>query len=175
MKLTWFGGTTLRIHIGGAIVVLNARAMADIDATELVSGADQIVDGFGESLAQVDLDAWRRRPAQRLIDSEEGAGVQAWCGGRGAVLIDAADEAPLLLLQEAPGRLGRWASGCVVVLFGTDSELIHLGKSLLEGVAPRLIALAGDDEAVEQAFAALRERLDGTGLVALERSMAVEV
>lgn len=38
MKLTWFGGTTLRIYIGGQILVADAPP----DAGEIISGADRL-------------------------------------------------------------------------------------------------------------------------------------
>lgn len=77
-----------------------------------------------------------------------------------AVLVDAAGEPPLIL--GTPGSLGRWANDAIAVLF--------------EPAAPppvRLIALAVSD--VEAAVAAMQPQLDGTGLVALESGMALEV
>jgi len=44
MKLTWFGGTTLRVYVGGEIVVIDAGGAADgIDHGELVAGANHLV------------------------------------------------------------------------------------------------------------------------------------
>ena len=43
MKLTWFGGTALRVYIGGDIVVVDADAAPQgIDRGELLAGADKI-------------------------------------------------------------------------------------------------------------------------------------
>jgi hypothetical protein len=60
-----------------------------------------------------------------------------------------------------------------VVLIGEG--LAGRGCKLLERAAPRLIALAGSESEMDAAFEALRDRLDGTGLIALERGLAVEV
>ncbi len=54
MKLTWFGGTTMRLHIGGAMLVVDADgAPAQIDHTELLSGADRAF-ALDEDLPAVD-------------------------------------------------------------------------------------------------------------------------
>ena len=175
MKLTWFGGSTIRIHIGGAILVLDPEgAPAGIDRTELVSGADRVIGGFGVGLPEADPASWKPRRAQRLIDAEgASSAVVAWSVGPGAVLVEAEGEAPLLLLAgEVPG-LGRWAESAVICLFGEG--LAALGQAVLAERAPRLLALAASEVAVDAAVPALRERLDGTGLVALEPGLAVEV
>jgi hypothetical protein len=58
MKLTWFGADTVRVYIGGAILVLNAdQAPATIDQAELLSGADQVITKT--SLPLADLATWR--------------------------------------------------------------------------------------------------------------------
>ncbi|MNU08669.1 hypothetical protein D3C72_2548190 [compost metagenome] len=46
--------------------------------------------------------------------------------------------------------------------------------ALFEVRSPRLVALAGDESEVGEAFEAVRPMLDGTGLVALEPGLAVE-
>ncbi|MCS6762366.1 MAG: hypothetical protein MO846_10665 [Candidatus Devosia symbiotica] len=56
MKLIWFGGTMVRIHIGGVILVLDP---AGIDGAELVSGADIVVSDCGAALLPVDTAVWR--------------------------------------------------------------------------------------------------------------------
>lgn len=177
MKLTWFGGATIRIHIGGAILVVDAEgAPAGIDAAELVSGADVVIAGFGAELPEVDPAGWKPRKVPRLLDEGEDLPVvEAWSAGPGVVLVEAIGEAPLLLVAgDVPG-LGRWADGAVVALFGDGAGLIARGEAVLEEGPPRLLALAGDEAAIDMAIPALRDRLDGTGLVALEAGMALEV
>jgi hypothetical protein len=150
MKLTWFGGTTLRIHIGGEILVMNAPA----DAGEIVSGADRVFSS-AETLPQAN--GWRPRSSGRLIDAEPQGVLLHRLGN--AVLVDAAGEPPLLIGHATPGR---WGDGAVMVLFeAADPPPV------------RLIALALDD--VDAAIEHMAPKLRGTALVALERAMALEV
>ncbi|UJW86114.1 hypothetical protein [Devosia sp. SL43] len=177
MKLTWFGGTTVRIHIGGSILVIDAdRAPAGIDAAELVSGADTVVHGFGAELALVDTAAWAPRKAPRVLDEADHLPVvEVWSAGAGAVLVDAVGEPPLLLIAGEVPPLARWAESAVVALFGDGAGLSRMGLALLAETAPRLIALAGDEAAIDAAISAIRGALDGTGVVSLEAGLAVEV
>lgn len=87
----------------------------------------------------------------------------------GAVL-DGAGEAPLVLLRSAPQPAGRWARDAVVVAFTPEAAV-----GALDFLAPRLIALAMPEAHVEKVLAGLRDRLNGTGLVALELGLALEV
>jgi hypothetical protein len=177
MKLTWFGGTTVRIHIGGAILVVDAEGAPDgIDAAELVSGADVVVEAFGAGLPAVNTASWRPRKLPRMLDEgEELPKVEAWSAGPGAMLVEAVGEPPLLLLAGDVPRLGRWADGAVVALFGDGAALSRMGLAVLADTPPRLIALAGNESAVDLAIPALRDALDGAGLVALEAGMALEI
>lgn len=174
MKLTWFGETALRVHIGGRIVVIDAdRAPGGVDGNELTSGADLIVRLDGEH-SPADGVAWRPRPAQRLLDAEgRTRDVDLWSLGERAVLIDPDEDMPLLVVGGTVPELGRWAERAVVLLAGT--ALKEQALALVDASAPRLIGLAGSEGAVDVAIAAIRERLDGTGLVALEPGLAVEV
>lgn len=177
MKLTWFGGTTIRIHIGGTILVLDpAQAPEGIDGAELVSGADTVIAGFGAALAAVDVRSWKPRKPPRLLDEgTEPAPVQAWAAGTGVVLVDAMGEPPLLLVAGDMPVLGRWAESAVVALFGPGERLAAVGRAVLDDVPPRLLALAGNEADIDVAIPALRDRLDGTGLVALEAGLALEI
>ncbi|MGV8854824.1 MAG: hypothetical protein ACOH2L_09235 [Devosia sp.] len=177
MKLTWFGGTCVRIHIGGMIVVLDPEAApARIDAAELVSGADIVVGAFGAALPAVALAGWRpQKPGRMIDDTAVLPAVACWSAGPDALLVDAMGEAPLLLLKGDVPALGRWAEAAVVVIFGDGAALSGIGKGVLAERAPRLLALAGDEAAVDLAIPALRDGLDGSGLVALEASLALEV
>ncbi|WEK06274.1 MAG: hypothetical protein P0Y65_08530 [Candidatus Devosia phytovorans] len=177
MKLTWFGGTTIRIHIGGAILVVDAnRAPKGIDARELVSGADRVIEQFGAELIEVSGREWKPRKPLNLID-EGGVlpEVELWSVGQGSILIDAMGETPLLLLTGEPPVLGRWAEVATTVLFGTGVQIARLGKAVLEDRPPRLLALAADEADVDHAIPILRELLDGSGLVSLEPGLALEV
>jgi hypothetical protein len=179
VKLTWFGGTTLRIHIGGEILVCDPDgAPPGVDRGELRSGADRM---FGiakddPALAKIDPAAWRPRAAARAIDAAAPSAVLLYRLGARSILIDAVGEPPLLLLaEEAPPRLGRWAADAVVVLFHASDALVAAATVLLDVSPPRMIALAVDEAGLDLAVAEIAEHLDGTGLVSLEPGMAVEV
>lgn len=171
MKLTWFGGTTIRIHIGGKILVADPSGIGGVDPEELVSGADATfaLDG---SLPEIDPVLWQPGRTGTMLD-EDVLGEVTTHGLDGGALIAAVGEAPLLLLSQSVPKAGRWARDAVVVVFGNDGE--RLATQALDAFGPRLIAMAAADAVVEQTFAALRERLDGTALVALEAGMALEV
>ena len=171
MKLTWFGGTTIRIHIGGKILVADPMGIGGADPEELVSGADATfaLDG---SLPEIDPVLWQPGRAATMLD-EDVLGEVTTHGLDGGALIAAVGEAPLLLLAKAVPKAGRWTRDAVVVVFGEDGD--RLAVEALNAFGPRLIAVAGSDALVERAFAALRDRLDGTALVALEAGMALEV
>ncbi|MEO8882249.1 MAG: hypothetical protein ABI377_02345 [Devosia sp.] len=180
MKLTWFAGTTMRIHIGGQILVADADdAPASIDRRELVSGADRT---FGlatadPALPKIDPAAWRPRPVKSLLDQAPAdAEVKILSIGHRTVLIGAVGEPPLVLIasSKAP-HFGRWADDAVVVLFGAREGLVAMGTVLLDIARPKLIALATDEATIDLAVDELREHLDGAGLVSLESGLAVEV
>jgi len=173
MKLTWFGGCTLRVHIGGKVLVANADApLAGVEKLELESGADLSFAFPDERAEVVDLAAWRPRRRGSMLDEADDAGVLVHHSNE-AVLIDALGEPPLILVEDAAPKLGRWSKDAVVVLFGR--KLFENGRIILGDSAPRLLLLAGEAGAVSAAFDALREVVEGTGLVAMEEGMAVEV
>lgn len=174
MKMTWFENTALRVHIGGQILVIDADAAAEgVDRNELVSGADYVVSLAGK-LPLADGRTWRPRSAQRLIDvGDTGRAAEIWSLGAGALLIDADDDMPLLVLGGAVPALGRWVERAVVVLAGPD--LAARAEGLVGKASPRLIGLAGNESEIDAALAIVRDKLDGTGLVALEPGLAVEV
>jgi hypothetical protein len=180
MKLTWFAKTTIRIHIGGQILVADPeQAPAFVDQRELVSGADRVftLAEADEGLPLVDAAKWRPRAAARPIDDAPvDDGVKILRIGRGAILVDAAGEPPLALIasSEAP-RFGRWSNDAVVVLFGAREGLVATGTVLLDIAQPRLIALAADEATLDLAIAELGEHLEGAGLVSLEPGLALEV
>lgn len=170
MKLTWFGGTTIRVHIGGKILVADPAGISGVVPEELVSGADATfaLDG---SLPEIDPVLWQ--PGRAAMLDEDVLGEVTTHGLEGGALIAAVGEAPLLLLTQAVPKAGRWARDAVVVVFGEEGD--RLAADVLDAFGPRLIAVAGSDAVVERAFGALRDRLAGTALVALEAGMALEV
>lgn len=177
MKLTWFGGTTIRVHIGGAMLVADAgQAPDNIDRTELVSGADRVFGLDDSGLSPLEGDNWQpRKPRTALEDDGSLGEVFVWRLGGGAVLIDAIGEQPLVLATAAIPRIGRWGRDSVVVLFGDAQALIANGHSVLADTGPRLLVLGGAEVDIDAAVAGLRGQVDGTGLMALEAGLAVEV
>jgi hypothetical protein len=176
MKLTWFGGTTIRIHIGGEILVADPElAPPGVDRGELVSGSNRsfLLAEDDAALPLIDSPAWRPRSLPRVIDDTATTPVTLFRLAGAAVLIDAAGEPPLVLATGGQLRLGRWAGDAAVVLLG--SELTPLAATLLENSPPRLIALAAPEAQVDAAIVALRDRLEGTALVALEPGLALEI
>lgn len=180
MKLTWFAGTTIRIHSGGQIFVADADHAPDfVDRHELVSGADRVfaLAGDAANLPLLDPAGWRPRAVRSVLDeSLRPAEVLLHRIGEGAVLVDAPGERPLVLAagsRQPP--FGRWTDGAVVVLFDNSSAMVTNAILLLEVARPRLIALAAAEQALESAIAILHERLEGTALVSLEPGMALEV
>lgn len=169
MKLTWFGGTTLRIHIGGSMLVCDAAGGGGFDREELVSGADRVFRLKDKTLPAADLLAWRPRRPAAAID-ESGPGVLLHRVGAASVLVDAAGEPPLLILGDMPGRAGRWSRDAAVVAFTAA-----VAEAALAELAPRLMALAMADHEADAAFESLRAGAGDTVIVMLERGMALEM
>lgn len=179
MKLTWFGGTTIRIYIGGQIFVVDPHlAPEGVDQAELTAGAERVLRlaEADETLVSLEPAEWRPRKVPRAIDEgDELPPVHASRIGAGAMLIDAVGEPALVLVGGEAPSFGRWADGAVVALFGGAEAMGALAEGLLAAARPKLIALAADEAAVDFVVAALKENLDGTGLVSLEAGLALEV
>lgn len=171
MKLTWFAGTTMRIQIGGRILVSDpAGAGPRVDGDELVSGAD-VLFSLVEAGPAVDPVLWEPRRVAAMIDEEAVPEVLVH-GIAGGALIAAAGEPPLLLVDGEVGKAGRWGRDAVVVVFGPDAA--RLAGVVLERIEPRLIAIAAEEAVVEAAFTEFAGRLRGTGLMSLEPGLAME-
>ncbi len=172
MKLTWFGGTTLRVHIGGRILVADPAAIAGVDVAELVSGADREL-GLADELPSLDPRRWQPRRAPPLVDEVGMPVVLVHRLGGSSVLVDAVGEPPLILATGPLAEAGRWGAAAIVVVLGPEPAAT--ASAALEALTPRLIAVAGNETAVDQVLAAIGDRLDGTGFMALEPGMALEV
>ena len=176
MKLTWFGGTTLRIYTGGEIVVIDAQdAPHDVDRGELLAGADRGVGLTGDHAeTSIDPVQWRPKPAPRGIDEQRPVDILRIAPS--ALLISAGGEAPLVILGSGePPRFGRWADGAVIVLISGRESLVAEATVLLDVARPKLIAIAADEQTLDSAIAELSEHLDGAGLVSLEPGLALEI
>ena len=177
MKLTWFGGTALRVYLGGEIVVIDPESAPErVVATELLGGAEHVVHlGAASVVPLVDPVRWRPKPAPRLADDAPPA-MEIVRLASHTLLVAAPGEPPLVVLGagEAP-RFGRWADGAVIVLTAARESLIAEATVLLDVARPRLVALALDDPALDTIVSEIAEHLDGAGLVSLEPGLAVEV
>lgn len=176
MKLTWFGGTTLRVYLGGEIVVVDAEAAPPgVDRGELLAGADRVVRTAGDAAMPVlDPAGWRPKAMVRAIDAPPP--VEIYRIAPDSLLLAACGEPPLVVLGAgAAPRYGRWADGAVLVLTATREALVAEAMALLDGARPRLLALAVDEQTLDGAVAALAEHLDGAGLVSLEPGLALEI
>jgi len=177
MKLTWFGGTAVRVHAGGSILVIDPQtAAAPVRLTEMASGADLVLRSDDPDLPVLDQERWRPQRRGRLLDAAGSPPVELFRWGKNSILIAAAAEPQLGLL--APNDTvpdGRWAEDAVLVMFGLPFVWIEGG--LLERLRPRLLALAMPDEKLDAALDALRPHLaeGDIGLVTLEPEMAVEL
>ena len=180
MKLTWFAGTTIRLYIGGQILVADAdHSPAFVDRRELVSGADRVfaLAGDAANLPPLVPTGWRPRALPKIVDEAATLpDVILHRIGEGAVLVDASGEPPAVLIAGSRRpKFGRWADGAVVVLFGKADAMIATGRELLEAARPRLIALAAEEAELDAAVHALRTGLGGIPLISLEPGLALEV
>ncbi|MDB5505778.1 MAG: hypothetical protein JWR75_416 [Devosia sp.] len=180
MKLTWFGGTTVRVHVGRSILVVDPQAAPfEIDRNEIVSGADRVLTLIGDhrDLPGLDPKKWRPRKALRLMDEgEQPSVVHVYRIAPECALIDAVGEPQIMLISgEQLPRFGRWADDGVAVLFGDVEAMIAAGDALFAMARPRLLALAAGDDEAAMVIAALRDSLGDTGLMTLEPALALEV
>lgn len=178
MKLTWFGGSALRIYIGGEIVVVDAgMAPAGIDPMELTAGAGRLVTLRGDpAVPRIDASRWRQKPPPTALDGDRPTELEILGIAEAGLLIAAAGEPPLVVLGAGqPPAFGRWADGAVIVLTSAGEGLVSETTVLLDVARPKLIALAADEQTLDLAIAELGEHLGGTGLVSLEPGLALEV
>jgi hypothetical protein len=171
MKLTWFSGSTIRIDIGGRILVADPAGISGVDEEELTSGAD-VVFFIDDAEEAVDPALWQPRRMAAMIAADEVPEVLVH-GIEGGALVATAGEPPLVLLKGPMRRAGRWARDAVVVVFGDEADAV--AARVLDENWPHLIAIGAADAVIERAVTALRDRLGETLLVALEPGMALEV
>lgn len=178
MKITWFAGRTVRLHIAGRIAVFDpAGAPEDIDLSEVLSGADTTISPQADALPAFEPSRWKPRKRSRLIDTEEGIeGLSLHRLGEDGLVADSLDEGLLVLAcSVSPIPWNRWADGAVVVLIGSGAHCAGGGTALLEIARPRLVALAVTDGRTQVAFETLAPLVGDTSLTVLEPGLAVEV
>ena len=176
MKLTWFGGTTLRVYVGGEIVVIDADLAPNaVRRQELISGADHVVALGGET-PRIDAERWRVPRASRGMDARRPLEVLSI--GPNTCLLSGEGDPPLLVLNvtELP-RLGHWVDGSVIVVFGEKGANLAEDIVELDLAQPRHLLLGAAEETVERLvdrLEALDERFE-IGFTSLEPGLAVEV
>ena len=176
MRLVWFGGTALRLHIGGVMIGVDpGTADGSVDAAEIISGVEREVALFGSGDLPPAPAAGSRRRTRTALEAEAADALTVSRLGAGAVLIDAADEPAVVLLAGDGVHPGRWADGAVVVLFESLSDPAAMATAVLAEARPRLVALAVAEAQVEPLIASLADRRGDAGLVALQPGLGIEV
>lgn len=170
MKVTWFSGTALRVHIGGSILLFDSSAATGVNRLELESAADAIIQ-LSDPLEQLDFVAWTPPRAPSPLDEEVEVAVEVF-GVPGGVLVSAAGEPPLIILNSQPQRAGRWSRDAIAVLLDEDAGTLF--KAVLDALSPTMILIP---EAFAQAldFSALAAECSGTAVQVLESRLGVEI
>jgi len=176
VKITWFGGATFRIYIGGKIFVTDAeRAGGGVDRHEVAAGADEKIslsDGMVEH-PYLDVSEWRRTRARRPIDEPvETVAALFTISGEG-LFIDEPQDGPLIVAPGGQTAWGHFADGAVAVLFGDPLGVEEGARSLLIAARPRLIALAAEGFSDAQ-FRALAKDCGDCALQVMEQGLALE-
>lgn len=173
MKLTWFGGTALRVYVGGEIVVVDPEAAAaGVRQQELLSGADRVLR-LADAVPMVDAESWRPRPGGREIDAPVAMEVSSI---RPRTLLISASGEPPLLVSDTPElpRLGRWADGAVFVLFGHRGALVGEAILTLDLARPKHLLLAADEGIFEDFMARMADHLRDVSFSWLEQGLSLE-
>lgn len=179
MKLTWFGGRALRVHLGGSILLVDPdTAAAEVNQTEIRSGVDRIIGLGGDELKQVDAERWFPRRSAPQLDGPHP--LELLSIGPDTCLLHAEMDPPLLVSNalQLP-RLGRWGDGAVIVTFGDRGARIAEAIAASDLVRPRRLVLAAEDEVVD-AFINRISQFDeeiwgGMAFSSLEPGLALEV
>lgn len=176
MKITWFGGSTFRLYIGGKIFVTDAeRAPEGVSPHEVGAAADQRID-LSDGIVEfpyLEVETWRRKKPLRLIDEpvEQIAALYTIEGE--ALFIDEPQEGPLIVAPGGQTAWGRFADDSVVVLHGRAEDIVAGVKSLLIAARPKLVAIASDGLSEGQ-FSELAAVCGDCALQVLEKGFAIE-
>lgn len=175
MRLTWFGGSTFRLYLGGRIIVTDPdMAPEGVDRAELAAAADHVVD-LRDGIADfplVDPATWRPTRRGRLIEDAGETIVELLSTGGEALVVDEPDEGPVVIAPATLSDWGRFADGAVVAIYGSGQAVADGARALLGHARPKLVAMAGDvGEADMAAVAAVAGQ---TPVQALETGLALE-
>lgn len=176
MRLTWFGGSTFRLYLGGDIFVLDAdRAPEDVDAHEVASAANYSF-ALGPKLSilpDLNPQTWKPMTPKRLIDEDEKRVANVFALGETGILIDESDEGPVILTAAGQLEWGRFADDALVVLFGAPEVVGEDALKLLQTARPLMLAIASSGFTDAQ-FAALGKQAGRCAIQMLEPGFAIE-
>lgn len=176
MRLTWFGESTFRLYLGGGIFVLDAaRAPEGVDAQEVAAAADyNFLLGPGlAALSDFNPETWQPTPAKRLIDEESASAAKVFALGETGVLIDEAEEGPVILTAAGQYEWGRFADDAMVVFFGAPEVVAEDALKLLDVARPMMIAMASSGFS-DTHFEEVAQKAGRCALQVLEAGFAIE-
>ncbi len=175
MKITWFAETCFRLHVGGKIVVVDPEAAPEgVDAQELVSGADRVLQLGQADLPAFDTQTFRPRRRRSLIDAPEDDELGIWSFGKSGLAIAASDEPLVIIAPYVLAQWGRFADDALVVFCANAVADAKPFAVLVAGARPRLVALAAVNIA-DTAFPDITALGGGTPIQVLDKAMALEV
>lgn len=144
MKITWFGGSTFRLYVGGKIIVTDAgRAPDNADPHEIAAAADHRIDLSDGSVEYpyLEPETWSR-PRHTLLDEPEEEILALYTLSGEGIFVDEPTEGPLIVAPAGLTAWGRFADNAVVVLFGRADALIAGATALFVAARPRVLMFA---------------------------------
>jgi len=176
MKITWFGGSTFRIYVGGKIFVTDHdRAPEGIDPHEVSAAADykiNLSDGKIE-FPYLDIESRKDQRPRRLIDVPQELIASLYTIEGEALFIDEPQEGPVVVAPGQQTAWGHFADNAVVVLHGKSEEVLEGAQSLLVAARPKLVAIAADGFSEDQ-LGVLAKTCGNCALQVLEQGLPVE-
>lgn len=176
MKITWFGGSTFRIYVGGKIFVTDHdRAPEGVDPHEVSAAADHKID-LSDGIVEfpyLDVENWKKRRPQRLLDMPEEMIAALYTIEGEALFIDEPQEGPVIVAPAGQTAWGHFADNAVVVLYGNSSAILEGAQSLLIAARPKLITIATSGISDTQ-MSALGSVCGECALQILEQGFAIE-
>lgn len=176
MRITWFGGSTFRLYIGGKIFVTDVEKVSGgTDPHEVAAAADHRID-LSDGIVEfpyLEVETWRKKRPLRMIDEPEEQIAALYTIEGEALFIDEPQEGPVIVAPGGETAWGHFADGAVVVLFGTAKGVEDGATSLLKAGRPKLIAIAADGFS-EKEMGRLAAVCGDCALQVLEKGLAVE-
>jgi len=147
MKITWFGGSTFRLYVGGKIFVTDADKAPDgINAHEVAAAADHRID-LSDGIADfpyLDAENWTPRRPRRALDMPDEQLYELYTISGEALFIDEPEEGPVIVAPAGQTAWGRFADNGVIVLYGAAHQLAGDISNLILAARPKLLMVAVD-------------------------------